>query len=254
MLAIERKSRLIQILRSKGSVSLEALAAELGVSASTVRRDVEMLESSGEIQRTHGGAIWVGEKTPPARPYAFDQRRSYQPDAKQAIAMAARTLVSPGQTILIDGGTTTCLFAEQLRGMPLQIVTNSLPIADIYQNDDNVELILTGGLLYPRYGVMLGPAAEAALEGIHAKTLFFSVAGVHEGQLYNQNLLLVTGERKMMAQAQQVVLLADSSKFGQQALSRLGELSEIDIVVSDSGLSASHQEQIRAAGCELILG
>src|SRR5206468_8843904 len=127
------------------------------------------------------------------------------------IARAAKDLVTPGQTIMLDGGTTTFYLAEQLLGQPLQIVTNSLPIANLFLNDENVELILTGGLLYPRYGVLLGPMAEQMLSTVHTKTLFLSAAGVHEGALYNQNLLLVEAERKMMEKAQEVILLVDST-------------------------------------------
>ncbi len=101
--------------------------------------------------------------------------------------------------------------------MAMQVVTNSLPIANLFINDERVELIVTGGLLYPRYGVLLGPTAENIISTIHTKSLFLSVAGIYEGALYNQNLLLVQSERKMMEQSQQVVLLADSGKFGQQA-------------------------------------
>src|SRR5687768_18142600 len=177
----------------------------------------------------------------------------YQLDAKRQIARAARELVQPGETILIDGGTTTFFLAEELLGRPLQLVTNSLPIANLFLNDDNVELILTGGLMYPRYGVLLGPGAENMLAAIHTKTLFLSTAGVHDGMLYNQNLLLVQSERRMMEQAQQVVLLADGGKFGQQALSQLCRLDEIDVVVSDESLADDHREQVRRAGCELIV-
>jgi DeoR/GlpR family transcriptional regulator of sugar metabolism len=155
--------------------------------------------------------------------------------------------------VLIDGGTTTFYLAQELLGQPLQLVTNSLPIANLFLNDDNVELILTGGLMYPRYGVLLGPTAENILSTIHTKTLFLSVAGIHNGGLYNQNLLLVQSERRMMEQAQEVVLLADSSKFGQQALARLGELSEIDTVVTDSGISNEHRRAVEGAGCQLIV-
>ena len=232
---------------------MESLAAELRVSSSTVRRDLEALEQQGLVKRTHGGVVWVGDKTSGTRPYAFDQRMGYQHDAKRAIAKAARALVSPGQTVLIDGGTTTFYLAQELLGQPLQLVTNSLPIANLFLNDDNVELILTGGLMYPRYGVLLGPTAEHVLSTIHTKTLFLSVAGVHNGALYNQNLLLVQSERRMMEQAQEVVLLADSSKFGQQALARLGELSEIDTVVTDAAISDEHRKAIEAAGCQLIV-
>src|SRR5207244_264216 len=134
-------------------------------------------------------------------------RMGYRHDAKQAIARRAKSLVAPGQTVLIDGGTTTFYFAQELLGTQLQLVTNSLPIANLFLNDDNVELILTGGLMYPRYGVLLGPMTEETLAAIHTKTLFLSVAGIYEGQLYNQNSLLVTSELRMMAQAQEIVLL-----------------------------------------------
>jgi DeoR/GlpR family transcriptional regulator of sugar metabolism len=177
----------------------------------------------------------------------------YQLEAKRQIARAARDLVQPGETILIDGGTTTFFLAEELLGRPLQLVTNSLPIANLFLNDENVELILTGGLMYPRYGVLLGPGAENMLATIHTKTLFLSVAGVNAGTLYNQNLLLVQSERRMMEQTQQVVLLADATKFGQQALAQLGKLDEVDVVVTDAALSEAHREQVRAAGCELIV-
>src|SRR5215207_7901896 len=177
---------------------METLAAELNVSSSTVRRDLELLEQKGLVQRTHGGVIWLGDKSaaaPAGRPYAFDQRMGYQQEAKRAIARAAKSLVAPGQTILIDGGTTTFYLAQELLGQSLQLVTNSLPIANLFLNDEHVELILVGGLMYPRYGVLLGPTAEHVIATIHTKTMFLSVAGIHDRQLYNQNLLLVQAEQ-----------------------------------------------------------
>jgi len=255
MMIAERQSVLKQLLSQRGMADLDTLAAELRVSASTVRRDLEQLEQAGFVRRTHGGVIWIGDKSAAAgsRPYAFDGRMGFQEEAKRAIAKAARSLVSPGQTVLIDGGTTTFYLAQELLGQSLQLVTNSLPIANLFLNDDHVELILTGGLMYPRYGVLLGPTAEHTLSTIHTKTLFLSVAGVHNGALYNQNLLLVQSERRMMEQAQEVVLLVDSTKFGQQALARLGDLSEIDTVVTDRALSPEHRKAITAAGCQLIV-
>lgn len=254
MLIAERHSRLKELIAKRGMCDLKSLSAELEVSHSTVRRDLELLEQQGFVKQTHGGVIWAGEKAGNGvSPYAFDQRKGYQSDAKRQIARAARSLVQPGETILIDGGTTTYFLAEELLGRPLQLVTNSLPIANLFLNDENVELILTGGLMYPRYGVLLGPGAENMLAAIHTKTLFLSVAGINDGMLFNQNLLLVQSERRMMQQAQQVVLLADASKFGQQALAQLGKLEEVDIVVTDAGTPEQHCDQIRAAGCELII-
>lgn len=254
MLIAERQTRLKDLLSRRGMCDLDTLSAELNVSQSTIRRDVENLEQTGVVRSTRGGVIWVGERTGgPARPYAFDQRMGYQQDAKRQIAKAARRLVQSGDTVLIDGGTTTFYLAQELLGQPMQLVTNSLPIANLFLNDENVELLVAGGLVYPRYGVLLGPMAESVLSTIHTKSMFLSVAGIHEGSLYNQNLLLVQAERRMMEQSQQVVLLVDSGKFGQQALARLGKLDEIDIVVSDAALPREHQAAVREAGCELIL-
>ncbi len=258
MLIAERHTRLKELIARRGMCDLKSLSTDLGVSSSTVRRDLDVLEHEGLVKQTHGGVIWVAEKSGGTnggnpRPYAFDQRMGYQLEAKRQIARAARELVQPGDTVLLDGGTTTFYLAEELLGRPLQLVTNSLPIANLFLNDDNVELILTGGLMYPRYGVLLGPAAENTLATIHTKTLFLSVAGVHDGMLYNQNVLLVQSEQRMMEHAQQVVLLADSTKFDQQALAQLCRLNEVDVVVTDAALPEEHREQVRAAGCELIV-
>ena len=255
MLIPERQSRLRDLIARRGMCDFETLASELRVSQSTVRRDVKSLAKRGVVKRTHGGAIWVGDadSSASARPYAFDQRMAVRADAKRAIARAARALVKPADTILIDGGTTTFHLAHELGGASIQLVTNSLPVADLFRNDEAVELVITGGLMYPRYGVLLGPLALEMLGTIHPRTLFFSVAGIHAGALYNQNQLLVEAELRMIAQAQQAVLLADSSKFGQQALARLCALSDIDIVVTDREITDDHRAAVRAAGCKLII-
>ncbi len=255
MLIAERQSRAQNLIAERGMCDLDTLARELDVSQSTVRRDVEQLEQQGLVRRTHGGVIWVGDRNGAAgRPYAFDQRLTYRQEAKQRIARAASALVEPGQTVLLDGGTTVYHLAEELLNRRLQIVTNSLPIANRFINDESTELVLTGGLLYPRYGVLLGPASEAMIASVHPKIMFFSIAGLHDGMLYNQNLLLVEAERKMMQQAQEVALLVDSTKFGQQALVRLCGLSEVDIVVTDNDISPPAREAIESAGCRLIVG
>jgi len=253
MLIPQRQSRLIELLSQRGMSDLETLAQALNVSLSTVRRDIEQLEKTGQVTRTHGGAIWHDLRDEQSRPYAIDQRLDYLLDAKKLIARAASRLVKPGETILIDGGTTTYHLARELVGQSLQIVTNSLPIADLFVNDEHVELILTGGLLYPRYAVLLGPVAEKTIAAIHASTLFLSVAGISEGAMFNQNLLLVESERRMIEQTQRVVLLIDSTKFGQIALARLGTLEEIDVVVTDAGINDDAKVQIDRAGCQLII-
>jgi DeoR/GlpR family transcriptional regulator of sugar metabolism len=254
MLIPQRQSRLVEMLSQRGMSDLESLAKELSVSLSTIRRDLEQLEKSGLVARTHGGAVWHGAREGQSRPYAFDQRMNYLLEPKQKIAVAAAKLVKSGETILLDGGSTTYHLAKELVGQSLQIVTNSLPIADLFVNDDHVELILTGGLLYPRYAVLLGPVTEKTIAAMHVSTLFLSVAGISEGALYNQNLLLVDSERQMIEQTQRVVLLVDSSKFGQRALARLGSLDEIDVIVTDPGITDENRRELELAGCQVIVG
>ncbi len=253
MLIPERQLRLQQLIAEKGAIDLDSLARELAVSASTIRRDLNEFEEQGLVRRTHGGVVWTGVDPKDVKPYAFEQRMAYRVESKKQIAVAARKLIRPGETILLDGGTTTFYLAQELLGTPLQIVTNSLPIASLYQNDDRAELVMVGGVVYPRYGVLLGPSAEAMLSNIHATTLFLSPAGIHNGQLYNQNMLLVQTEKKMMEQSQRTVLLVDAGKFGQQALVKLCDLADIDTIVTDALPGDSVVAEIRAAGCELIV-
>src|ERR1700728_5428973 len=177
MLIAQRQTRLRELLAQRRILPLDSLARELGVSQSTVRRDLDELERQGLVQPTHGGVIWIGDQAgspAQARPYAFNQRMNVQLEAKRRIARAAAALVPAQQTILLGGGTTTFYLAEQFRGRSMQLITNSLPIANLFMDDNNVELIITGGLMYPRYGVMLGPAAEKFLATVHASRMFFS--------------------------------------------------------------------------------
>src|SRR4051812_8073230 len=111
MLIAERQARLQDLIASRGVVGLEALSEKLAVSQSTVRRDIELLEQRGLVKRTHGGVVWTGDEGNSNRPYAFDQRMSYALEEKRRIARAAKEFVRPGQTILIDGGTTTFYLA-----------------------------------------------------------------------------------------------------------------------------------------------
>jgi DeoR family transcriptional regulator, fructose operon transcriptional repressor len=169
------------------------------------------------------------------------------------IARAAKSIVRDGETVLIDGGTTTFYLARELLGRRLQLVTNSLPIATLFQNDEHVETVLVGGLLYPRYGVTLGPGAEETLSAIHANTLFLSVAGLHGGDLFNQNMLLVQAERLMMRQSQRTVLLIDSMKFSQQALVKLADLKAVHTLITDAPPPPHILTMIEDAGVELIV-
>src|SRR5207253_4113393 len=195
--------------------------------------------------RTHGGAIYAGEvRSMPA----FDERTGTAAAEKRAIGQAAAALLEDGDTVLLDGGTTTLEVARALIGRRIQVVTNSLPIAQLLASSQQTDLILIGGYVYPRTGVALGPLAIATMQSIRVRTAILGAGGIVPEGIYNSNSLLVETERQMMSCGQEVMIVADQTKFGRLALARLCGLEEIDSVVVDSGLSDEHRGLLESAG------
>lgn len=231
MLIVDRQHRILQILREQRTADLDALAEALGVSVSTIRRDLEALEEQRLVERTHGGAIYCGEQR-----LVMNERMQQQIEPKRAIGRHAAALVEPNMTVILDGGSTVLYTAEQITARPIQVVTTSLHIANVFADDEKVELMLVGGNLYPRSGVTVGPIATRCLADLHGDLLLFSLAGIYENAAYNQNMAMAEVERVMLRQAARSVLLMDSSKFGRKSLSRVCDLSEVDAIVTDPGI------------------
>src|SRR5688500_4104338 len=153
----QRRDQLLELVRQKGFASLPELAEALEVSESTVRRDLEQLEESGAAKRTHGGVFYTGRE--PRLPHFVD-RQTNQWDKKKLIAERAAELVEDGDTLLLDGGTTTYEVAQRLVGRSLQVVTNSLPVANLFLTSPTTDVVLVGGYVHSRTGVAIGPYAD----------------------------------------------------------------------------------------------
>lgn len=250
MLVDERRNRLLELVRKRGFASIPELVDELDVSESTVRRDLDALEENGSAKRTHGGVFYAGSS--PRLPH-FEQRQPAQWDKKRAIAHRAAELIEDGDTVLLDGGSTTYEVARMLVGRPLQIVTNSLPVANLFAADAMTDLVLVGGYMHPRTGVMLGPYADKMIGELSVRRTVLSVAGVTLRGLYNSNLLLVETERAMVKAADEAIVVADSTKFGHQSLAYLCKLDEIDRLVIDDELSNDWRKKIEQAGVDLVI-
>ena len=246
----DRRTRLLELIRLRGFASLPALAEALAVSESTVRRDLDFLEASGVAQRTHGGVFYTG---PSPKLAHFDQRQAQNWDKKRQIAAAASRLIDDNDTILLDGGSTTYELAQLLVGRPLQVVTNSLPVANLFTSSDNADLVLVGGYVHTKTGVSLGPYANQMLGGLNVRRAVLSVAGINARGAYNSNLLLVETERAMMTSAEEVIVVADSTKFGHTSLAQLCRLDEIDVLVTDQGIDESWREPLAAAEVRLVV-
>ena len=246
MIVDERRAKILRIAEESGFVSLQRLVTEVEASESTIRRDLEFLDAMGQIQRTRGGASFLGDSLSD-----FDARVGRASLEKQQIARRAADLISSGETVLLDGGTTTLEVARYLTGKSLQILTNSLPIASLLMNRPEVELIFIGGYVYPKTGVALGEQAVEALRKMHASRLVMSTGGITAEGLFNSNALLVDTERQMIRAADRVTLVADSTKFGHRALSVLCPLSDVDEIVTDDGVSEEWRNVMKSANVRM---
>lgn len=248
MLVDQRRTRLLEVVRSKGFASLPELAGELRVSESTVRRDLGILEQQGEAQRTHGGVFYTGAS--PKLPH-FDQRQTAQWEKKRQIAEVASQLIADGETVLLDGGSTAYEIARLLVKRPIQVVTNSLPVANLFTSSEAADLVFIGGFVHTKTGVCVGPHANEMLAHINVRRAVLSVAGINERGFYNSNLLLVETERAMMRCAEQVMFVADSTKFGHTSLALLCDWQDAHELVVDSGVGQPWLDRAAAANVQV---
>ena len=250
MLVEERRQRVLDLVSRQGFIALAALAQAIDVSESTIRRDLDYWDRQGLLKRTHGGAVYLGDgQNVPA----FEERSSSQTEEKHRIARAACARINEGDAILLDGGTTTLEVARLLVGRSLQIVTNSLPIAHLFASSRETDLVILGGYVFPRTGVALGASTVRMMEDLHVHQTILSVGGITAKGLFNCNLLLVEAERQMMRCADEVVVVADHTKIGRQNLAFLCELSEVDTLIVDGGLTPAQRDLLVQANVRLII-
>jgi DeoR/GlpR family transcriptional regulator of sugar metabolism len=222
----------------------------LGVSESTIRRDLEVLEEQGAIRRTHGGAVSIADFS--SQRLAFADRELTELAEKEAIAGAVARLIPETQTVIIDGGTTCYEVARALRGRRINVITNSVPIASLLSTDLATEVTLIGGYVYPRTGAALGSMAEQMLAGLRASQLIMSCAGLTPEGAFNSNQMMVDMERRMMDVVDRVILVADHTKFGMTAVVKLCELGELDVIVTDSAVSAMSRAWLDTLGGKVV--
>lgn len=245
-----RRSRLRSLVQTQGFASLGELAESLEVSESTIRRDLEQLEQAGDARRTHGGVFWTGTSNTMR---VFQTRQDSQWADKAAIGLAAAEMVEDHETILLDGGSTTYEIARHLVGRPLQVVTNSLPVAHLLSSSESIDLVMIGGCVRGRRAVAIGPMTDAMLKTINVGKAFLSVAGVTERGYFNSDMMLVQSEQAMLAAADRAIIVTDSSKFGKVSLSRLCGLDEVNAVITDSSMDSSWKARLESDGVELVL-
>ncbi len=247
MLTATRQAKILDSLRADGEVTVEDLAGQFGVSLSTIRRDLNALSAEGLLRRVRGGGSVEPDKIP------FEEVRRQYRQEKKAIATRAAELVSDGDVVLIDIGTTTALLARQLRGRRITVITSSLAVIDELRDDETVELVVLGGVVRKNYQSMVGVLTEQALAQLHATICFLGTSGIRpDGTVTDTTGIEVPAKRAMIASSQQVVVLAGSDKFPGAGLLTVCGPEAITCVVTNADSDAATLAALREAKVEVL--
>jgi DeoR/GlpR family transcriptional regulator of sugar metabolism len=249
----ERKASILERLERDGRVQVAELAASLGVSEVTVRKDLKELESLSLLKRVHGGAV-VARRS--KYNLSLGDKIGSLSASKLAIAEAALAFVHDGDTLILDAGSTTLALARLLPGRVrgLTIVTNSLPIiAELFQVPD-FELISLGGAVRQHSLAMIGPLTVAGLQRLHADRAFLGATGVTlERGLCTPNIVEAETKAAMVEAATERIALVDHSKFGQASLAPFASLKKLDRLITDRPLPDDYATYVRGLGVEVSI-
>lgn len=248
--SLDRQEWILGQLRRHDRVEVATLARELDTSEVTVRRDLDLLESSGVLRRVHGGAVSLllrGEELP------FALRESESGEAKERIGRAAAGLLRDGEAVVVDSGTTGLAVARALSGRRLTVVPLSLPTANVLAAGAAATLIFPGGTMRPGEGSWTGPLAEATLRSLRVDTAVITCCGFSAADgATAHDLPEAAVKQAAMAGAGRTVLVAEAAKFSRVALAVVCAATAFDVVVTDAAAPEAALQQLREAGVEVL--
>lgn len=257
LLAHQRRALILESVRRDGAVRVTQLVGQLGVSDMTVRRDLDALSSAGFLEKVHGGAITVSTSL---HEPGFEAKSTREAVAKAAIADAAAARVEPGSVVAIGAGTTAHAVATRLVDVPnLTVVTNSLPVAEVFQTAGRegsaaaATLLLTGGSPTPS-AALVGPLADLVIGSLHVDLLILGTHGVSEiAGLTSPNLAEAQTNRALVTAARRIAVVADHTKWGVVGLSGFCPLADINWFITDDRLPAEASALLAETVGELTL-
>jgi DeoR/GlpR family transcriptional regulator of sugar metabolism len=248
----ERWQAILALLAAQGRLRVAELAARLGVSEATVRRDLETMQGQGLLQRTHGGAM-LPRST--AQEVSFDESQTRALREKQAIGRRAASLVHEGASIILESGSTTLELARRLVDAPrLTVLTNSLAIARELAANPEHEIMVLGGTLRRQSASLVGPWVADTLRGVRVDLAFLGVNGLSaDFGLSAPNPFTADSRKAIIAAARTRVALADASKLGVETLYHVAPLDALDTLVTDTAATEAQLAPLRAAGVEVLV-
>ena len=248
----QRRKHILDHIRKDGFAKVSELAEALGVTQTTIRKDLRLLEAQGVLQRAHGSAIPPTQQTMDIN---LSAKKLINFEAKQNIATKAASLIEPDDYILIASGSTITMFAEALKPKGrLNVVSISVNISALLGDTPGITVMQVGGILYGNTFSVLGAEASNTINNLYCSKVFFGVDGID----LDYGLTCGTGEeasitKKMMQSSQTRIALADSSKIGQRGFARICEIEDIDILITDSGIPEEAKQRIENMGVKLII-
>lgn len=254
LLAEERRREIVGVLGQNGRITVEEVMKRFGISAVTARGDLDALSQSGALVRSHGGGIRPLTATPE---HPLKIREGMHHDQKVRIAQHALQLIRPLQTVILCTGSTSAELANQMRrNCPenIAVITYALNVAAKLAELPNISLVMLGGFLRHPSSAFVGPHAEQMMHSLHADHCFLSTVGIDaDVGLTTLDIMEAQLNRRMIASAAQVTVLADSSKFGHRSLSLIGDFTSIHRVITDTDAPPGDIEKLRARGVEVLL-
>jgi len=243
-----RQRRIHEQIAQNGEVRIAELSERYGVTEMTIRRDLEKLEEGGTVKRTFGGAIYV------YRDVALQERTGLLTDEKAKIGRLAAALVGPGESVFLDGGTTTLQIARALKpGLQITVVTNALNIAAELASKQ-IPTIMTGGMLLESTHSLVGPIAAQSLAGMAFDHAFLGATGLSESHGFsNSNLYEAEIKRMAIRQAKDVTVVLDHTKFGARELVSFGGLKDVSRIVADARPEGELAKACQEAGVQIVV-
>ncbi len=235
MFAEERHDKIIQLLKSGQPVKVLNLSTLFAVSEATIRRDLQELETMGLLQRTHGGAVssQLGSEL------SFFDREVFHLAEKRKIAIAAANMVEDGETILLDAGTTTREIARELCGKRVTVATNSMDVASIFADEENIEVVLLGGTWRKSINSLIGPVTNAMLKLFCFDKVFLAANAVDcNFGATTHNIAEAETKRAMLHAGKRTILVADYSKFNEKNFAKICGIQEVSMVITDKNIDS----------------
>ena len=250
MTEAQRHQILLELLAQAGFVTVEQVISRLGISPATARRDINKLDESGKLKKVRNGAEAINQQRPRWSPMNIHQAQNH--DEKVRIAKAAAQLVMPGESVVINCGSTAFLVGQEICGKPVQIITNYLPLANYLIEREHDSVIIMGGQYNRSHAITLSPqGSENSLYAGH--WMFTSGKGLTAEGLYKTDMLTAMAEQKMLSVVGKLAVLVDSSKVGERAGMLFSRADEIDILLTGKQADPEILKKLEDQGVQVIL-